>query len=245
MPSSTDATAASVHVYPDLDGLSRAAAEHIVSHVRRVTARSDRYTLALAGGSTPQRLYTLLADLDPSILPWDRIHVFWGDERFVPPSHEKSNVTMARRTLIDQVDIPASNVHPIPTDRKAKDAASEYATTLHKAVGDSDHTFDLCLLGLGSDGHTASLFPENEPSVDDPKWVRVVDAPRRHDIATRITCTLPVLNQSAQCLFLVSGERKHEAVRAVLDDRDPAKPATHVHPQERCLWFLDEAARGH
>jgi 6-phosphogluconolactonase len=244
MPSSTDAPAASVHTYPDLDGLSRAAAEHVVSHVRRVLNTQDRYALALAGGSTPHRLYTLLADLDASILPWDRIHLFWGDERFVPPGHEKSNVTMAERTLIDRIAIPASNVHPIPTDRKATHAASDYAQTLHDAFDDRDHTFDLALLGLGSDGHTASLFPETDLDPDTPKWVRVVEAPNRHDIATRISCTLPVFNRASQCLFLVSGERKREAVRAVLDESDPSKPATHVQPQQRCLWFLDEAARG-
>jgi 6-phosphogluconolactonase len=244
MPSPSDTAADSVHVYPDLDGLSRAAAEHIVSHVRRVLAQNDHYALALAGGSTPKRLYELLADLDPSILPWERIHLFWGDERFVPPGHEKSNVTMAQRTLIDAIDIPERNVHPIQTHREADRVAADYEGVLHQAFDGRDRTFDLALLGLGGDGHTASLFPEHEPSIDDPRWVRVVEAPRRHDIATRITCTLPVFNRAAQCLFLVSGARKHEAVQAVLDEGDLTKPAAHVRPQERRLWFLDEAARG-
>ena len=244
MSSASDTAADSVHVYPDLDGLSRAAAEHIVSHVRRVLSQNDRYALALAGGSTPKRLYALLADLDPSILPWERIHLFWGDERFVPPGHEKSNVTMAQRALIDAIDLPDANVHPIQTDQKADRVAADYEAVLHQAFDDRDRTFDLALLGLGSDGHTASLFPENEPDVDDPRWVRVVEAPRRHDIATRITCTLPVFNRASQCLFLVSGERKREALQAVLDEGDTTKPAARVRPQERRLWFLDEAARG-
>lgn len=241
--SPSETTDDSIHVYPDLDGLSRAAAEHIVSHVRRVLSNKNRYSLALAGGTTPRRLYTLLADLDPSVLPWSDIHLFWGDERFVPPGHEKSNVLAAQRTLIDSVDIPDENVHPIRTDAEAETVASAYEETLRDFFGD-EQTFDLALLGLGSDGHTASLFPENGPTVDDPRWVRVVEAPPRHDIATRITCTLPVFNLAAQCLFLVAGEQKQNAVRAVLDEADPSKPATHVQPQDRRLWFLDEAARG-
>ena len=228
-----------VAVLPDYEALSRAAAERVAAYVRAALATQDAFALALAGGSTPRGLYERLARTS---LPWDRIHLYWGDERFVPHDHPKSNVRLVRETLLDGLDLPATNVHPMPTTGAPDDAAAAYADTLQRAFADRAHTFDLALLGMGEDGHTASLFPEHEPSPSDSRWVRAVSAPPRHDIARRLTCTLPVFNRARRALVLVSGASKRDTVRAALQERDARLPITHVHPQDRLVWLLDEAA---
>lgn len=227
------------HAFPSYDAMSRAAAQHVAAHIQTVLTEQDRYALALAGGSTPERTYEMLASGFPR-LPWERVEIYWGDERFVPSSSPQSNEKMARRTLLADIDVPFPQVHPIPTDTGSpEDAAKQYEETLREAFGERKHTFDLVLLGLGSDGHTASLFPEDQPSLDDPQWVRAVAAPPRHDIRDRITCTLPVLNQAREAVFLVSGEGKKEALKRVFDG-DTSLPATLISPRERLTWFLDE-----
>lgn len=234
-----------VHRHPDLEVLSWAAARALVSDIEATLETRDRYTLALAGGSTPRPLYERLGTDTTDALPWDRIHLFWGDERYVPHDHPESNVRLVRKTLLANIPLSPAQVHPMPTqgDGPAADA-SAYAETLQRFFEDRAATFDTVLLGLGSDGHTASLFPETPRlGVDENSWVRAVTAPERHDIPPRLTCTLPVLNGARQVFFLVSGARKREALRGVLDDRDSALPATHVQPRGRCHWFVDRAAR--
>jgi len=228
-----------VAVSPNYDALSRVAAERVATCIRSTLATQDTFALALAGGSTPRGLYERLAE---AALPWDRVHLYWGDERFVPHDHPKSNVRLVRTTLLDGLDGPDAHVHPMPTSQAPDDAAAAYADTLQRAFADRPHTFDLALLGMGEDGHTASLFPEHDPSPTDPAWVRAVSAPPRHDIAQRLTCTLPVLNESRQAFVLVSGEAKQATVQAALHDRDTALPITRVHPRDRLLWLLDAAA---
>lgn len=231
-----------IRVSPTLDALSHAAAQDLRTHIASILETHDRYALALAGGSTPERLYELLAE--DGNLPWTRIHLFWGDERFVPHDHPQSNVRMARRTLIDAAPIPAENVHPIPVKTDGPGAAAKaYAEILQEAFSSQQTTFDTALLGLGADGHTASLFPETDGLLDDYRWVRVVTAPDRHDVPTRISCTLPVLNRSRRAVFLVAGEHKREALRRVVDEKDEFLPATHVRPRGSCDWYVDEAAR--
>ncbi len=228
-----------VAVSPDYDALSRTAAERVAACVRSTLATQDTCALALAGGSTPRGLYERLAEAP---LPWNRIHLYWGDERFVPHDHPKSNVRLVQTTLLDGLDVPDAHVHPMPTSDAPDAAAAAYADTLQRAFADRPHTFDLALLGMGEDGHTASLFPEHDPSPTDPAWVRAVSAPPRHDIAQRLTCTLPVLNEARQAFVLVSGEAKQPTVQAALHDRDPALPITRVQPRDRLLWLLDAAA---
>ncbi|MFP4229202.1 MAG: 6-phosphogluconolactonase [Salinivenus sp.] len=233
-----------VHRAADREALSRAAAQFLVDDIHATLETQDTYTLALAGGSTPRRLYELLGTGAAGTVPWDRVHLFWGDERYVPHDDPKSNVHLVRETLLAAATVPAANVHPIPTQHDTPDAAATaYAETLQEWFADRTATFDTALLGLGSDGHTASLFPETSSFADDERWVRVVTAPPRHDVATRLSCTMPVLNGARQAVFLVSGERKEEAVRSVLDRRDPSLPATHVRPRAACHWFVDRAAR--
>jgi len=233
-----------IYRHPDREALSRAAARALVDDVRGVLGTQDRYALALAGGSTPRRCYELLASGAEGTLPWDRIHLFWGDERYVPLHDERSNAHLARTALIDAVPIPAEHVHPFPTHLTPPDAAAAaYDTTLRQHFSARARTFDTVLLGLGSDGHTASLFP-GTPNLDAPDdWVRVVEAPPRYAVSTRLTCTLPVLNGARRAIVLVAGASKRAALRAVLDDRDPSLPGTHIRPREQADWFVDHAAR--
>lgn len=230
--------AMNVEISSDLDAASRAAAQRTQSFIRTSLKEQDEFALALAGGSTPRRLYELLSEAS---LQWDRVHLYWGDERFVPHDHPKSNVLLVRKTLLDVIDIPETNVHPIPTSGTPRNAADTYADTLHRAFSNRRHTFDLVLLGMGEDGHTASLFPEHDPSPTDPKWVRAVSAPPRHDVTQRITCTLPVINRSHRAFILVAGSSKRETVRDALDG-DSSLPISRVRPRKQGTWFLDAAA---
>jgi 6-phosphogluconolactonase len=233
-----------VHRAADQEALSRTAAQALVADIHATLEGQDTYALALAGGSTPRRLYELLGTGDAGEVSWDRVHLFWGDERYVPHDHPESNVRLVRETLLASAGVPEANVHPIPTQHDTAEAtAAAYADTLREHFGDRSATFDTALLGLGSDGHTASLFPETPDLTDDPRWVRPVTAPPRHDIPSRISCTLPVLNGARQAVFLVTGARKAEVLRGVLDDRDPSLPATHIRPRGACHWYVDRAAR--
>lgn len=232
-----------VYRHSDLEALSRAAAEDLAADIESTLRTQETYTLALAGGSTPERLYELLAE-DES-LPWPQIHLFWGDERYVPHDHPNSNVRLVRRTLLNEVPIPNDHVHLIPTQGSSPEAdADAYTATLRRYFNDRTDTFDTVLLGLGGDGHTASIFPETlDRDREEDRWVRVVTAPDRHDVPTRLSCTLPVLNGARRAVFLVAGERKRNALRGVLDRGDPALPAAHVRPRAECLWYVDRAAR--
>ena len=239
-----------IRVSADYASTSRAAAEHITQRAEAAVAARDVFTLVLAGGSTPKRLYELLA-ADPlrERMPWDQTHLFWGDERFVPPEHEASNYRMAQETLIDHVPLPPDHIHPVPTNLDSpSEAAAAYEAALQAFFNTHADTtaFDCVLLGLGTDGHTASLFPEDAPhaSPDTNSWVRAVTAPPRHTPRQRVTLTLPALNQAREALFLVSGAQKRDAVQAVLEQTDLSLPAAHVAPRETLTWFVDEAAYG-
>ena len=244
--SATGAEAARhLRVFPDPETLSRAAARFVADRIDRALAHREHASLALAGGSTPRPLYERLAGSLRDAIPWNQVHLFWGDERYVPHDDPSSNVQMVRETLLADAPIPPGNVHPMPTDRDdPEEAAADYADTLHAAFP-GEATFDLVLLGLGSDGHTASLFPGDPAAtaMDSVPWVRAVTAPPRHAVRTRLSLTLPVINRARSVFFLVSGAAKHDAVDAVLEAQDPTLPPTHVRPQQHATWFLDEAAR--
>jgi len=228
-----------VDVSADYEALSDAAAEWVTAVVRSTLSEQETAALALAGGSTPRGLYERLADAD---LPWDRVHLYWGDERFVPHDHPKSNVPLVRQTLLGGRASPDAPLHPMPTTDTPDAAAAAYADTLQRAFADRPHTFDLALLGMGEDGHTASLFPEHDPSPTDPTWVRAVSAPPRHDVRQRLTCTLPVFNAARRALVLVSGTAKRDTVQSALHDRNSSLPITRVRPREQLVWMLDRAA---
>ncbi len=242
-------TSNEVRVFDGVSELMRATADEIALAARQAVDDRGRFTWALAGGSTPRTVYQLLAsDFYRERMPWSAIHFFWGDERHVPPDHPDSNFRMARKAMLDHVPVPAENVHRIRAEEPdAQRAAAEYEATLRsffslspgKAQGEWPR-FDLILLGLGKDGHTASLFPGGD-AVRERE--RLVVAPWVEAQKTfRITLTAPVLNHARRTMFLVSGEEKAEALHAVLEGaREPERYPAQIVEGNR-LWMVDRAA---
>jgi 6-phosphogluconolactonase len=204
--------------------------------------------VALAGGSTPRLLYETLAARGAAI-DWSRTHVFWGDERCVPLDHPESNSKMAQDALLSKVEIPALNVHRMRGELVPHEGAREYDALLRNFFGgyQSRKTFDLILLGMGEDGHTASLFPEAGVLEEASRWSAAVQAPAGVSPRDRITLTLPPIVASARCVFLVTGERKRSIVTAIR--KDPASAAS-IYPAARVAffrestWLIDEKAAG-
>ncbi len=224
--------------------LARAAAEEW--RVRALATASGRFAVALAGGSTPRALYALLADPRApyrEALPWARTHVFFGDERTVPPDHPESNYGTAREALLARVPIPPENVHRIRGEEDPVAAARSYEDDLRAFFGRPPR-FDLVLLGLGADGHTASLFP-GSPALEEPRLVAAPFVPALG--ARRITLTLPALDAASRVVFLVSGATKAPAVALILSGGpgSEALPAARVRPLDgTVLWLVDRAAAG-
>lgn len=237
-----------VLVFPDLDALSHATAERLMAVMQETLDEKERFTVALSGGSTPRRLYELLAGSYRDQIDWAHTYLFWGDERFVPPNDPESNYRMAREALVDHVPISPDHVFPIPTDTTLPEqAATTYAATLHSFFGDDQPAFDVMLLGIGEDGHTASLFPENHPNralqpSDAPAWIEAVKAPPRYETTDRITMTLPLINRSRHIFIQAAGTKKHDALRTILEDPAATLPAAYVRARDELVWFVDEAA---
>jgi 6-phosphogluconolactonase len=227
--------------------LFAAAAEEIVHTASEAVAQRGRFTIALSGGSTPKNLYNLLATNARTALPWDRMFFFWGDERHVPPSDPDSNYRMAEETMLSKIPVAAANVFRIPTENPDAGAVAEaYEQTLRKFFQlepGQVPSFDLILLGMGPDGHTASLFPgtaalQEKSRLVVANWVEKMKT-------SRITLTLPVLNAARCVTFLVSGTGKATVLRAVLEEDVPAEqyPSKLVQPSEgKLIWLVDRAA---
>jgi 6-phosphogluconolactonase len=233
---------ATIEICPDAEGLAQWVADWLVGLVAR---SGDRVTVALSGGSTPRRLYELLAAPPRrDRIPWERIHWFWGDERFVPPDHPDSNYRMVTEAMLSLVPVPARNIHPVPTlGLDSDEAALGYERTLQEFRGgdrlEAAHPlFDVTLLGLGSDGHTASLFPGTAALEERRRWVVAVVGAKPEP---RISLTYPALDSSRNAAFIVAGESKRAAVARVLAG-DQALPAARVRPVGRLWFFLDRAA---
>ncbi len=230
-----------IRKFGDLNELSASVAENIGDLVRVAAGAKGKFTLALSGGSTPRTLYHILATSYRDSIPWEAVHFFWGDERYVPRDDSESNFRMAKETLLDLAPIPRGNVHPIPTSYSGPEQAARlYEEDLRKFFDDTGSTFDLVLLGMGKEGHTASLFPKS-PALDEQKrWVTAVEAPARP--STRITLTLPVLNRASAVYFLVSGREKADALGKVFDTAtDPHDcPAKALDPSGgKLIWWID------
>ena len=234
-------------ILADSEALARAAAEEIVAAAGRAIDARGRFTVALTGGSTPRRTYELLADPAAPFrnrLRWDATHVFFGDERHVPPDHPESNYGMARDVLLAHV--PAASVHRMRGEEPPAVAAATYEAELRRffgVAGDDPPRIDLVLLGLGPDGHTASLFP-GSPALDERhRWVVATFVER---LGThRITLTLPVIDRAREVLFLVAGTEKAAAVAQALAPAPGSAPvpAGRVHPAPGALvWLMDRAA---
>jgi 6-phosphogluconolactonase len=233
-----------IEILKNADDLARAAAKHFVAKSREAILETGRFTLALSGGSTPKRLYELLADPTEPFrdqITWEKIYFFWSDERDVPPHHPESNYRMAREALLSRVPVVRENVHRIePENQIAADAAARYETILKRVTGEDLPKLDLILLGLGTDGHTASIFPGSEV-LQETK--RLVAAPWVEKFKSyRITMTLPLLNNGGSVVFLVSGDEKAEIVKEVLKEH-VQYPAQFVRPTNgEVLWMLDKGA---
>jgi 6-phosphogluconolactonase len=230
-----------IEVLPSQTALIDRSLEIILEKLQTAIAERDQFTIALSGGSTPKPLYEAIAAQD---LPWDKIHVFWGDERYVPPTHPDSNEGMARQAWLNKVPIPAANIHPMPTDEADPAvAAAKYDQQLQAFFNVKSGelpSFDVVLLGMGDDAHTASLFPHTPAlQVRD----RLVTAGNK-DGQPRITFTVPLINQARWVLFVVAGASKQPALAQVFaPDADPTTyPSRLIQPSGELWWLLDQAA---
>ena len=227
--------------------LFEAGAELVAHAAKESVDERGRFTIALSGGSTPRNLYNLLATNARTSLPWDRMFFFFGDERHVPPTDKDSNFRMANEAMLSKAPIPEANIFRVPAeDPDAAAVAEAYDQTLRKFFAlepGQVPVFDLILLGLGTDGHTASLFPGTEALAEKNRLVVAnwVEKFKTH----RITFTLPVLNAAHEVAFLVSGSDKAPALQAVLQSDAPGEkyPAKLVHPTNgKLIWLVDRAA---
>lgn len=232
------------YIFPDLDQLSRAAADFFVEAAGQAVRQRGRALIALSGGSTPLRLFRLLAEPPFSTqVPWATIHFFWCDERCVPADHPESNFGQANRLLFEPLGLAGSHLHRVLGELPAVEAATAYAETLREYAQPPLlwPAFDLALLGLGADGHTASLFPGRPIPADAP--VLAVTADYQGRPAERVTLTPLVLNQARRVLFLVSGREKTvAAARTLFGPPDPALfPAQRIRPVEGTVaWYLED-----
>jgi 6-phosphogluconolactonase len=235
-----------LEVFADGNALARAEAERIVTLASAAIAARGRFTIALSGGSTPRTLYSLLATPPfASRIDWSRVHVFWGDERCVPPDHPESNFRMTREALLDRVPIPQANVHRIAGEDDPEAAAGAYEHALRAFFevpeGPPERTFDLVLLGMGDDGHTASLFPGTAAVDETRRWV----VPNHGRGMWRITLTPIALDAADAITFLVAGATKADRLHDVLEEppQSPPLPAQLIHPTHGALtWMIDAAA---
>lgn len=238
--------------YPGKEALAEAVARHVVVRAAGAVAAGGRFTVALAGGSTPRDAYAVLAtDAFARRVEWERVHVFWGDERSVLPDDDRSNYRMAREAMLDRVPIPANQVHRIRGEDDPERAAAEYERELRAVLGsrrdDAPTTagLDLVLLGLGEDGHTASLFPGQAAVGETVRWAVAVPAPEGS--VERITLTPVALNAARNVTFVVSGASKAARLQQVLEGpRAPdLLPAQAIRPLHgRLTWMVDEPAAG-
>ena len=239
-----------VRGFADLDALSRAAADDLAEVARAAVAERGGCHIALSGGSTPRRLFQVLVQRGPDALPWRQLALWWGDERTVPPDHADSNYRMAREALIDPAagfGLGAAQVHRIAAELAVPAAAAaDYERALVAALG-APPRFDLVLLGMGPDGHTASLFPDSPALGDTAHWVvaNPVTSPLVHGTTTRITLTAPAINAARRVRFLVAGADKAAALAQVLAGPRALAlyPAQRIAPESgELVWFVDQAA---
>ncbi len=232
-----------------LEESSHQCASLLVETAAAAICAKGRFTIALVGGSTPKRLYELLAE-EPYVsrIDWLRVHVFWGDERCVPPDHADSNYRMARETLLARVPIPVGNIFPMPGAAEPEEGARQYEATIRRffglQVGSEFPAIDLVLLGLGTDGHTASLFPGSVVLKERRRLVAAVSPPQTSRPAvSRLTLTLPFFRKARNVWFLVSGEKKEGVAAATINGspEDSALPGAMIrHPGS--FWFLSECS---
>jgi len=231
-------------IFPTKEVLYKTAAEFIVATAKKCVSSNGRFTISLSGGRTPQAIYALLSEIPfRDQMPWEKTFFFWGDERCVPLTDEKNNSHQARLALFDKITIPSSNVFPIPVDELPVAAASDYEKEIKLFFESDAPQFDLILLGLGENGHTASLFPDT--GVVNEKSVGVREVYSKEEKIFRVTMTAPLINLAHEIMFLVTGANKASVLKKVLTASfQPDKlPAQLIKPVNGALhWFIDRPA---
>lgn len=235
---------AELRIFETAEGVIESAGERMVTLMLNSVEMQGECTIALSGGSTPKPLYQQLGSEYREIIPWEKIHLFWGDERFVSPDSAESNYRLVNETMLQNIPIPEENVHPFDTTlASATESAEDYEQALREYFPDDLPRIDIALMGMGSDGHTASLFPGTEALRERERWVTTSVAP--DPPRERLTLTYPALNASGHVLFLVTGEHKAEALQKVHSgeaDRDEY-PSAGIRPEHgEVIWFVDRAA---
>ena len=235
-----------IKIFADLQALSHASAMLFAEEARRAIEAHGRFSVLLAGGETPRRTYEILARRPLcDMLPWEQVHFFWGDERYVPPEDPANNARMARKALLDHVPVPAAHIHPIPYRSSPRESATEYEDILRAFFSAGQPRFDLVFLGLGENGHTASLFPGTSALAERERWVTEVYVAEQN--LFRITLTATVINRAALVAFIVAGAGKSAILRETLEGKhNPGRiPAQLIKPVNgTLLWLVErEAAR--
>lgn len=233
-----------IRICDDPEALSHAAAELFTAQARQAVTDRGRFSVALSGGDTPRRTYELLAQ-EPfrDLVPWQNTHIFWGDERCVPANDLRNNARMACQVLLDYVPVPSEQVHPMICNGSPQEPAVAYETLLRGFFADGRPRFDLILLGLGENGHTASLFPGTSVLEEQLRWV--AEVPVAEELMCRLTLTAAVINQAARIVFLVSGHDKAAILRKVLEETPDSHtiPACLIKPAHgELLWLVDQDA---
>ena len=247
------ATRADLQIFDDRLAMARAAAGQIINLAQKAIDAHDIFRLALSGGSTPRPLHEVLSQPDHSgQINWAKVQIFWGDERCVPPSDTESNYRMAVETLLDHIPIPASHIHRIRGELPPQQAAADYQQQMAEQFGVApDETgqplprFDLILLGLGPDGHTASLFPNSQALEENSRWVTWLPHDQGPEpLVPRVTLTMPVIQAARQVIFIVSGEEKASRLAEVMSpSKGKPLPAQLARPTDgNLLWMVDRAA---
>ncbi len=248
-----------IRKFEDTKALVEDAASFVAEQAKESIDRRGYFTFVLSGGNTPESLYSRLAQLPyKKTIHWDRVFVFWGDERFVPKNDSSSNYRMAKEVLLSKVPIPDENIFPIPGLGEAE--SSQNAASLYEArlrdffasnkmsgkkpgkISGALPSFDVTLLGVGEDGHTASLYPGSPALEEKKRWVLAVTAPDYAPVKQRITLTLPVLNNSKNILFLVSGARKEKILNTLFNkqsEENASSPAALIKPSGDLYWYTD------
>lgn len=241
--------AAEIRVLPDSSALARATADEFIRAAHEAISARGQFTVAFSGGSTPKAVFTLLAGdhaAGTNVLPWDKIQIFFGDERHVPPDHADSNYRMANEAFLSKVPIPAANIHRIEGERDAHDAAARYEAKLRAVFSNATNAtprFDLVMLGMGADGHTASLFPGSSALREKQALVCATWVEKFH--SHRITFTYALINAAARVMFVAGGADKTTMLRNVLrgDPSGQTYPSQQIRPANgRLVWLVDEAA---
>ena len=233
-----------IKIFENSEETARAAAKTILALYQETTAARERFSLVLSGGSTPRRLYQILAEAEFSRqIDWRQVFFFWGDERCVPPDHEQSNYRMVREALLDHIDVPEENVKRMCTELTPSKTAAVYEGVLKDYFRDQKPAFDLVLLGMGPDGHTASLFPGTPAVHENQHWTaaQFIDKLK----SWRLTLTPVLLNQAVNTIFLVNGSEKAKTLQEVLKGAyEPERlPSQVIRPQDgRLFWYVDKAA---